>query len=332
MVYQYANHLAASGFRVSVLHMRPPGTEGRIRRVFLGFAFLLGRAWRPRWFALDRRVFVRNYLRQAQHRIPIDTELIVATSVRTADFVNCVAAARGIRTMYLIQHVETWDASESAVEATWRLPFRRVVVSGWLKDQLARRGIASTLVRNGIDLAAYPAGLPVADRRPSIVSLVSELHWKRTDIVAAVMQEIADARPDVAFRAFGVCERPECLPSFVEFTRNPPASRLAKLYAESSIYLCASDFEGFGLPVAEALAAGCAVVSTDNGGVPDYLGDLTSFAAPGDVRGLSHLALALLADSAEMERIAREGRHIVETMTVAQAVRGFEAICAELLE
>ena len=88
----------------------------------------------------------------------------------------------------------------------------------------------------------------------------------------------------------------------------------------------------FGLPVAEALAAGCAVVSTDNGGVPDFLGDLTSFAAPGDVRGLSDLALALLADPAEMERIAREGRHIVETMTVAHGAQGFEAVCVELLE
>ena len=241
IVYQYANHLAASGFRVSVLHMRSPRTEGRIWQLILGFVFMLGRAWRPKWFALDRRVIVRNYLRQSDHRIPIDTELIIATSVRTADFVYCVAAARGIKSIYLIQGVETSDVSESAVEATWQLPLHRVVVSGWLKDQLARRGISSTLVRNSIDLADFPPGIPVPERMPSVVALVSEDHWKRTDVVAAVMKEIADARPDVVFRAFGVCERPKCLPRFVEFARNPAADRLATLYAESSIYLCASD-------------------------------------------------------------------------------------------
>jgi glycosyltransferase involved in cell wall biosynthesis len=48
---------------------------------------------------------------------------------------------------------------------------------------------------------------------------------------------------------------------------------LLSLYAESSVFLFPSLYEGFGLPVLEALAAGLPVVSSDTSSMPEVMGD-----------------------------------------------------------
>jgi glycosyltransferase involved in cell wall biosynthesis len=49
-------------------------------------------------------------------------------------------------------------------------------------------------------------------------------------------------------------------------------SDLRALYAESSVFLFPSLYEGFGLPVLEAMAAGVPVVSSDRGALPEVMG------------------------------------------------------------
>ena len=50
-------------------------------------------------------------------------------------------------------------------------------------------------------------------------------------------------------------------------------SDIRHLYAQSSIAIVPSDYEGFGLPAGEAMACGLPVVSTDGGALPEVLGD-----------------------------------------------------------
>jgi glycosyltransferase involved in cell wall biosynthesis len=47
---------------------------------------------------------------------------------------------------------------------------------------------------------------------------------------------------------------------------------LLALYAESAVFLFPSLYEGFGLPVLEAMAAGVPVVSSDRGALPEVMG------------------------------------------------------------
>ena len=257
--------------------------------------------------------------------------LLVATAHQTAHFVDQVAALRNIPSIYLIQDIEIWSASRREVEESWRLPFRRVVVSGWLQRELESIGLDCEVVRNGIDLSEFRRGTAVNNRPPSVLAMVSPQIFKRSDLVVDVLRRVHAARPEVKLRTFGVCKRPPDLPAYVEHTRDPSRQGLADLYAKSSVYVCTSDFEGFGLPVAEALACGAAVVSTDNGGVPDYLGPLIRYAPPGDSACLTKQVVALLADPVEMSRIATEGGALVAAMSTSEAGRKFAAVCARLM-
>jgi glycosyltransferase involved in cell wall biosynthesis len=311
--------------------MRTEWKHGWISDIPRMLAYRIGSRLRPSWFALNPRVRIRNYAMQRERHIPSRARLLVATAQQTAHFVHEVAALRDIPSIYLIQDIETWSATRLEVEESWRLPFKRIAVSGWLERELESSGFDCEVVRNGIDLSEFRRGQAVNNRPPSVLAMVSTQILKRSDLVIEVLRRVHTARPDVKLRTFGVRDRRPDLPLYVEHTRNPSRQQLADLYATSSIYVCTSDFEGFGLPVAEALASGAAIVSTDNGGVPDYLGPLIQYAPRGDSASLTEQVVALLANPAEMTRIATEGGALVAAMSSTEAGRKFAAVCARLM-
>ena len=61
--------------------------------------------------------------------------------------------------------------------------------------------------------------------------------------------------------------------SRLEFVSGISTEALVTLYAEASIVVVPSVYEGFGLPAGEAMACGVAVVSTSGGALPEVVGD-----------------------------------------------------------
>jgi len=54
---------------------------------------------------------------------------------------------------------------------------------------------------------------------------------------------------------------------------NPKQSKIGELLRKADIYICNSSYEAFSLPVLEAMACGCAVITTKNKGVMEYATD-----------------------------------------------------------
>lgn len=76
------------------------------------------------------------------------------------------------------------------------------------------------------------------------------------------------------------------------------------LFSRTRLYLQPSFFEGFGLATAEAMAAGCCVITTDTGEVSTVVGDAGAYVQPGDARGLADTIEALLANPNRMGDLA----------------------------
>ena len=55
------------------------------------------------------------------------------------------------------------------------------------------------------------------------------------------------------------------------FGKNTPQSEMHKLYNKSHLYVSAAMHEGFSMTQLEAMACGCAVITTDDGGSRDYV-------------------------------------------------------------
>ncbi|MDE2989621.1 MAG: glycosyltransferase [Chloroflexota bacterium] len=106
-------------------------------------------------------------------------------------------------------------------------------------------------------------------------------------------------------------------------------SDMSRLLAACDVVALASDWEGFGLALLEAMAAGRPVVATAVGGVPEVVSDGESgiLVAAGDMFGFAKALIRLLDDDAARRRMgtaaarrAREAFAIDRMRTATQAV------------
>jgi glycosyltransferase involved in cell wall biosynthesis len=78
---------------------------------------------------------------------------------------------------------------------------------------------------------------------------------------------------------------------------------LAALYSEASLLVHPSRYEGFGLPVAEAMSCGTPVITTTSSSLPEVGGDAAVLVDPDDVEGMAD-AIRVLADDNDGRREA----------------------------
>ena len=97
----------------------------------------------------------------------------------------------------------------------------------------------------------------------------------------------------------GGLERLEPLPEGVETLGAVPAEHLASLYRRAACLAYPSLYEGFGLPVLEAMACGCPVAASNAGAIPEIAGDAAVLFDPLDIEAMA--AAMLEADSRRAE-------------------------------
>jgi glycosyltransferase involved in cell wall biosynthesis len=80
------------------------------------------------------------------------------------------------------------------------------------------------------------------------------------------------------------------------------AQELAALFRHAHAFVMPSFYEGFGLPLVEAMACGCAVITSDRGSLPEIAGTGAQCFDPGDVAGMADALVELLRSPDELER------------------------------
>lgn len=118
----------------------------------------------------------------------------------------------------------------------------------------------------------------------------------------------------------------------VEFLGYVPDAELPALYAGSLALIQASTYEGFGLPVIEAMASGCPVISARNSGLIEAGGDAALFFETGDRDGLVERMSALAGDRALRERCIRLGWEHARKFTWEKTAREALEVYRKALE
>jgi glycosyltransferase involved in cell wall biosynthesis len=83
---------------------------------------------------------------------------------------------------------------------------------------------------------------------------------------------------------------------------------LAALYQQCRVFCYPSLYEGFGLPVLEAMSAGAAVITSDVSSLPEVAGDAALYADPYDRRAIRNAITRLLDSPGEREVLQRRAR------------------------
>lgn len=106
-------------------------------------------------------------------------------------------------------------------------------------------------------------------------------------------------------RKLGLSER-------VKFVSGISTDEMVHYYAQATIAVVPSVYEGFGLPAGEAMACGVPVVSTDGGALPEVVADAGVIVPARDVSAMTTAIAELLDNDARREELGRRGRDHIE--------------------
>lgn len=206
-----------------------------------------------------------------------DADIVVATWWETAEWVANLSPSKGAK-VYMIRHHETHDyLPKERVAATYRLPFHKIVISQWLVDimETEYRDKNVSLVPDSVDSKKYYAVAREKQTIPTVGMLYSPLYWKGCDITLKAVSLAAQQIPNLKLLCFGTKPPvPELtLPPGSEFFCQPPQDQIKDIYASCDAWLFGSRFEGFGLPILEAMACRTPVIGVPAGAAPELLSD-----------------------------------------------------------
>ena len=105
-----------------------------------------------------------------------------------------------------------------------------------------------------------------------------------------------------------------------------PEAELRWLYHEAAAFAFPSLYEGFGLPIVEAMGAGTPVLTSDRGAMAEVAGDAACLVDPFDVEALRRGIERVLHDDAYREALSERGRIRAAEFTWERAAAETESV------
>ncbi len=318
-LYEFANGLRRRGHEVTLVHL--PLIAGHIEQ-------LEDLAWFSFEPGIDHLVMDSFDVAKLPRADFIETTALEFFDPdRTGDTHTDLPLAVGRPFVF----VQAYGIFPPEVEArAFRAPYPKVCIASWLVKVLREKGIPSEqleYIPYGLDHDAYRLTRPIKDRPMQIAMLYNAHPIKGAKFGLEAIEEVRRRRPDVRAVLFGNKDFDREIPDGVSYRKLPPREVLVdQIYNTSRVFLCPSISEGFGFCAIEAMASGCAVVTTDNGGSDDYAidGDTALVCAPRDVQGMADRIEQLLTDDALHARLATDGRESVLHFDWAESARLLE--------
>lgn len=90
---------------------------------------------------------------------------------------------------------------------------------------------------------------------------------------------------------------------------NPEQKRIGDILRNTDIYICNSEYESFGLPTLEAMTCGATVITTDTGGMRDFVQDGKNALViqKNDNKDMEEKIELLIKDNKLRQKLAEEG-------------------------
>lgn len=107
---------------------------------------------------------------------------------------------------------------------------------------------------------------------------------------------------------------------------------LPALYSEAQAVLTPSLYEGFGLPVLEAMACGVAVITSNVSSLPEVAGDAAILVDPTDTVALRDAIIAVETDTALREQLVRMGYRQAQKFTWRRSATELLSVYRSLLD
>lgn len=240
--------------------------------------------------------------------VNIDAKRVIATAWSTADFAGKYVRESGAEGYYLIQHSEddksfSGELSRHASDTYKIDDLKKIVINHKMYGRF--RSEKPLLFNVGID---YDSFYYNGEKDKVILFPLRRSESKGAEYIIKAVDYLHENLPDWKFMAFG--DYTSDIPDPISFYYRAKTQTLKSLYAKSKIFILPSLVEGFSLTVLEAMASGCAVVSTDCGGVDEYMvnGKNGLFVPIKDSKAIAESVMTLVNDNEILKKLAANGQ------------------------
>lgn len=167
----------------------------------------------------------------------------------------------------------------------------------------------SNAVRERLDVNAdFVLFVGTIEPRKNLLSLVrafEELDSSHLQLVIAGKRGWLSQDFDAYVASSAIRER-------IRFTGHLTDDELRALYSSCTIFVYPSLYEGFGLPLLEAMACGAAVVTSNVPGIVETVGEVAQLVSPGDIYDIAQGMKNLIENVEEREQRSLAGRRHAE--------------------
>jgi glycosyltransferase involved in cell wall biosynthesis len=120
--------------------------------------------------------------------------------------------------------------------------------------------------------------------------------------------------------------------NLITFTGRIASEQFVREYARATLAVVPSVYEGFGLPVGEAMACAVPVISTTGGALPEVVGDAGVLVPPADHHALAGAILKVLNQPRLAQKLGRTGyRRVQQNFTWQKAAERTVAVYREAI-
>lgn len=179
---------------------------------------------------------------------------------------------------------------------------------------------------------------PLGIRSPYILYVGSLMERKNITNLVMAVRRLQQLRPDIQMVFFGGKPSKDD-PRFAEL-HTPQVifaghmegkAALRALYSQAELLLFPSLYEGFGLPLLEAMACGCPTVTSHLSSLPELVGDAGVLVNPYDPDAIVNGAMQILESSAFRTTLVERGLRQVQTFSWKKAGRQALAVYEQSL-
>jgi glycosyltransferase involved in cell wall biosynthesis len=328
-MYEYADFLAKY-YRVEIIHLAWKSNTTSIIKGIIKYLYFFNSFFPKKWFTFSNPVVLKWVFTVPK----IDADILVATAWETAELIHgLVKTDKPV--VYFVQADESlFDEPvrrnwQERVRETWRYPWKKIVVADFLKKKMLQYDRSDNIIKipNGINFDHFHTTIPNIQRNPySISMLAHNFFWKGTRDGLKALEIVREKYHEIQAVFFSTYKKMDYIPDWIDYWYNPSQNEIVKIYNNSAVFISCSHTEGFGLPVAEAMACSCCTVVTDIPAYHDFTveNETTLYYPVGDYHKLAEHIIALIENNAMREKLANNGyKQIRDRLSIEQSCGKF---------
>jgi glycosyltransferase involved in cell wall biosynthesis len=187
------------------------------------------------------------------------------------------------------------------------------------------------IIPHGVDTALFhPPGL-LQRLRPSRPALLHIATWqpvKNTDRVFAAYASLPSPKPALLaiVPGYPAADAPPPPPGVQLSTAARPAAELAALYRQALAFIAPSLRETFGMPLLEAMASGCPVLTANTSACAEVGQGAALLVDPADTQAIAQGLHTLITQATLRRRLSRSGLHRARAYPWAASAQTYAAL------